>query len=50
MDGHTSRVYALKYHPTDPNVLVSAGWDDTVQFWDGRSENSIRYIIYFNNN
>ena len=42
MDGHTSRVYALKYHPTDPNILVSA---DTVQFWDKRAENSIRYIF-----
>ena len=45
MDGHESRVFALKYHPTDPNILVSAGWDDTVQFWDKRVENSIRYCM-----
>ena len=47
MDGHESRVFALKYHPTDPNILVSAGWDDTVQFWDKRVENSIRYCMKY---
>ncbi|GFU22528.1 WD_REPEATS_REGION domain-containing protein [Nephila pilipes] len=36
MDGHTNRVYALRYHPTRFNDLLSGGWDDTVQFWDVR--------------
>ncbi|GFQ77941.1 WD_REPEATS_REGION domain-containing protein [Trichonephila clavata] len=36
MDGHTDRVYALRYHPTNFNDLLSGGWDDTVQFWDVR--------------
>ena len=45
MDGHMGRVFALKYHPTDPRVLVSAGWDDTVQFWDTRSKHSVRCTI-----
>lgn len=31
MDGHASRVFSLKYHPTDPHLLISGGWDDTVQ-------------------
>ena len=31
MDGHASRVFSLKYHPTDPHMLISGGWDDTVQ-------------------
>ncbi len=31
MDGHMSRVFALAYHPSDSRILVSAGWDDTVQ-------------------
>ena len=45
MDGHMGRVFALKYHPSDPRVLVSAGWDDTVQFWDTRSKHSVRYTL-----
>ena len=44
MDGHMNRVFALRYHPSNPNLLVSAGWDDTVQFWDTRVVHSIRYI------
>lgn len=31
MDGHMSRIFGLAYHPHDPRLLVSAGWDDTVQ-------------------
>ena len=30
-DGHTSRVFSLKFDPTDPNILYSGGWDKTVQ-------------------
>lgn len=43
MDGHMGRVFSLKYHPSDTRMLVSAGWDDTVQFWDTRSKHSVRY-------
>ena len=31
MDGHWSRIFGLAFHPYDSRVLVSAGWDDTVQ-------------------
>ena len=31
MDGHASRVFAVRYHPSDPTSFLSAGWDDTVQ-------------------
>ena len=34
--GHSNRVYALRYHPTQPHVLFSAGWDNTVLVWDVR--------------
>ncbi|XP_065890492.1 WD repeat-containing protein 38-like isoform X2 [Dysidea avara] len=44
MDGHASRVFSLKYHPTDPHLLISGGWDDTVQFWDTREKHSIRKL------
>ncbi|XP_035216954.1 ribosome biogenesis protein WDR12 homolog [Stegodyphus dumicola] len=44
MDGHTMRVFALRYHPTNKNELLSGGWDDTVQFWDVRDPIAIRKI------
>jgi WD40 repeat protein len=29
--GHSNRVFAVKFHPDDDNVILSAGWDNTVQ-------------------
>jgi WD40 repeat protein len=29
--GHSNRVYAVKYHPVEQHLLVSGGWDNTVQ-------------------
>ena len=26
----------MKFHPADPHVLLSAGWDNTVCVWDTR--------------
>ena len=28
---HSSRIFSVLYHPTDPHMIVSAGWDRTVQ-------------------
>jgi len=42
--GHSNRVYAVKFKPTDPNVLLSGGWDNTIQIWDTRVGTSIRSI------
>ncbi|KAL7749509.1 hypothetical protein RI367_005064 [Sorochytrium milnesiophthora] len=42
--GHSNRIFCVKWHPTDHNILVSGGWDSTLQFWDirsGKSEKSI---------
>jgi len=43
--GHSNRVFALKCHPTMRSVLVTGGWDSTVQFWDQRAGHAIRAII-----
>jgi WD40 repeat protein len=29
--GHTNRVFAMHWHPEDPKLLFSGGWDKTVQ-------------------
>jgi WD40 repeat protein len=43
-DGHRMRIFALCYHPNHPNVFISGGWDDTVQFWDDRETHAFRKI------
>ncbi len=45
MDGHRSRVFSFKFHPNKSDEFVSGGWDDTVQFWDTRTEHSVRKLI-----
>eukprot|EP00741_Cyanophora_paradoxa_P014635 tig00020816_g14115.t1 len=41
---HANRIYSVKFLPEADNVVLSAGWDNTVQIWDLRSGNSIRSI------
>lgn len=42
--GHSNRVFSVKFHSENPNILISAGWDNTVQIWDLRKGQSIRSI------
>ncbi|MCO5572357.1 hypothetical protein L7F22_026110 [Adiantum nelumboides] len=42
--GHTNRVFALKWNSLDTNVLMSGGWDKTIQLWDLRVGKSVRSI------
>lgn len=42
--GHSNRIFALKCHPSDSNLIVSAGWDNTVQIWDTRANHAVRGI------
>jgi WD40 repeat protein len=44
LSGHTNRIFSLLFHPTDRNLLFSAGWDDSIQIWDLRTNRSIRSI------
>lgn len=43
--GHSNRVFSLKYHPTMRHVLVTGGWDNTVQIWDIREGHAVRAIF-----
>jgi len=42
--GHSNRIFALKFNPEDPNVIMSAGWDQVVYFWDIRDKRSFDHI------
>ncbi|UPQ98144.1 WD40 repeat domain-containing protein [Chloropicon primus] len=35
--GHTSNIYSICGHPTDPNVFCSSGWDSCLNIYDVRS-------------
>jgi WD40 repeat protein len=28
--GHSNRIFCVKYNKTDPNMIVSGGWDNTI--------------------
>lgn len=31
--GHSSRVFSVKFHPDDPNIIVSGGWVRALPFY-----------------
>jgi len=43
--GHSNRVFSVKYKPDDPNIILSAGWDNTIQIWDCRLNYAVRSIF-----
>ncbi|KAJ8322879.1 hypothetical protein QVD99_007434 [Batrachochytrium dendrobatidis] len=40
--GHSNRIFCVKHHPKDPNMLISGGWDNTLQIWDKRMRTSVK--------
>ncbi len=43
--GHSNRIFAVKFFPNDPNLIISGGWDNTIQIYDMRQQQSIRSIF-----
>ena len=43
--GHSGRIFCLKFHPENDNMLVTGGWDKTIQFYDVRG-GKICHSIY----
>mmetsp|Transcript_100408 Transcript_100408/g.199249 ORF Transcript_100408/g.199249 Transcript_100408/m.199249 type:complete len:358 (-) Transcript_100408:114-1187(-) len=45
--GHASRVQAVRFSPvlSEPSILVSGGWDNSVQYWDLRVGHAVRAIF-----
>jgi WD40 repeat protein len=44
VQGHSNRVFSVKYDTEDPNLLVSGGWDNTVLLWDLRSSKVVASV------
>ena len=42
--GHSNRVFAVKYHTSEAHLLLSGGWDQTLQLWDDRIGSSVKSI------
>lgn len=42
--GHHNRVFAVRFHPQEPKLLISGGWDEQVLVWDIRAKKSVRHI------
>jgi len=43
--GHSNRVFSCKFVPSDENMVISGGWDNTVQIWDTRQGAAVRSIF-----
>lgn len=41
--GHSNRIFSVKF-TKDENIIISGGWDNTVQIWDVRQGHAIRSI------
>lgn len=42
--GHSNKIFSAKFHPVDKNLLISGGWDNTIQYWDQRIGVSFKSI------
>ncbi|EAY01840.1 hypothetical protein TVAG_002950 [Trichomonas vaginalis G3] len=42
--GHSDRAYCVHFVNSDPNLLASGGWDNTIQIWDLRQTNSVMVL------
>ncbi|CAN2390792.1 microtubule severing [Pristimantis euphronides] len=43
--GHTRRIFALRFHPSERHVFVTGGWDDSIKVWDKRMAKEARRLI-----
>jgi len=40
--GHSNRIFSVKFHPSENDIIISGGWDNTVQVWDVRVGYAVR--------
>jgi WD40 repeat protein len=44
LPGHSNRIFVIKYHPSEENIIVSGGWDRTIQIYDVREGRTVASI------
>lgn len=42
--GHSNRIFACKFNQVNPNMIVSGGWDSTLQIYDIREKGAVASI------
>jgi len=42
--GHSNRVFSVKFHPIQTNLILTGSWDKKIEFWDTRVGFSVRSI------
>lgn len=42
--GHSKKVFAVKFHPEDRNVFLTASWDHSIKIWDLRTDHALRTV------
>lgn len=42
LSGHQNTVEFIRYHPINPNLIVSCGDDKSIKFWDQKSTKFIQ--------
>jgi len=45
LPGHSSRVFTVKFDKDNENIMISGGWDKTVQIWDLREGGPVRSLL-----
>ncbi|XP_063771076.1 uncharacterized protein LOC134908833 isoform X1 [Pseudophryne corroboree] len=43
--GHSRRIFALKFHPSEYHLFLTGGWDDSIKVWDKRMAKEARHVI-----
>lgn len=43
--GHSNRIFWLKFHPSNSNLLLSGGWDNVVYVWDTRDYKPVNHFL-----
>jgi WD40 repeat protein len=44
MDGHKNRIHAIRSHPAMDTVFLTGGWDETIHYWDERTQHSQKHF------